>query len=64
MGNINTLSAPSGATSHVNISVGSEPKEEEKPLTITRAQLAQVINYEDCGNGKYYINGRYFYLQN
>lgn len=63
--NINTLSAPIGATSHVNITL-QEPKEEgkEKALPITEAQLAQVINYEDCGNGKYFINGRYFYLQN
>ena len=63
-GNSNLLSAPSGASSQVTISVGEQAAQEEKPLTITRAQLAQVINYEDCGNGKYYINGRYFYLQN
>ena len=63
--NINTLSAPIGATSRVNITL-QEPKEEgkEKALPITEAQLAQVVNYEDCGNGKYFINGRYFYLQN
>lgn len=63
-GNSNLLSEPSGSPSQVTISVGEQAEGQEEPLPITKAQLAQVINYKDCGNGKYLINGRYFYLQN
>ena len=58
------LSAPSGASSQVSFSTEEQLGSINNPLPISKYDLAAVVNKEDCGNGKYYINGRYFYLQN